>query len=311
MKGTDRQSGVKNEKPYAHPLTSLPIINVGMPKLGSTALHKYYTCKGFNSTHWTENTEFFEGVCMRDAVRSGLPPLKTCTGGNIQALMQMDVSFPFGSKNRRYGGPGHVSHESKDDCFFPQLSILDEIHQESKYATFVLTFRPMKDWVKSITGWYSLMERLRDCNLPNLPRGVPDLTRYEKNDPAEVESVMTHFFCSHVLHVRNFVKQHPSHNLIELDLYHNNTEVILDTLFPFLPPKAEATTEPEEESGEEGDEYDEPDDGDDDIMGDDDDVGVEVNYVEPVKSCWKHSNNSNRTVIGRGKKRKKAKKARQ
>ena len=93
-----------------------------------------------------------------------------------------------------------------------------------------------------MTGWHSIMERLQQCHLPNLPRGVPDLRSEPERDTATkkrtanhtdvLEHTRTQFFCSHVLHVRNFVRQHPTHNLIELDLYDEATPTILDRLFP-------------------------------------------------------------------------------
>ena len=257
-------------KPYADPLVPLPVLNVGMPKSGSTTLHRYYTCKGLNSTHWTDNTPGgFEGLCMRDAVRAGLPPLETCSH-HAQALMQMDVAFPFGHRNQRYGTSEHHSVSSRDDCFFPQLSVLEELHAENEDATFVLTFRPVRDWVNSMVNWYELMERLRKCHLPNLPRGIPDLSssspggnngsgnnnRNNKNNK-DVRAVMAHFFCSHVNHVRSFVAKHPSHTLLELDLYDPNTPVLLDKLFPSKPSNHHGKEDEEDERDE---------------------------------SCWKHSN---------------------
>ncbi len=228
-----------DNRTFDDPLVPLPILNVGMPKLGSTSLYQYFKCKGLNATHWNMGTEEFEGLCMRDAVRVGLPPLSTCANGT-HAIMQMDVAFPMGSVHDSVRVRTRSSAR-RDDCFFPQLSILEEFHAESPYATLVLTFRPMHDWTKSVTGWHSVLERLQQCHLPNLPRGVPDLSAeperdevYKKrlNHTDELEAVMAQFFCSHILHVRNFVKEHPTHTLIELDLYADETPRILDKLFP-------------------------------------------------------------------------------
>ena len=59
--------------------------------------------------------------------------------------MQMDVAFPMGSEHDSVRVATRSSVR-RDDCFFPQLSILEEFHAESPHATFVLTFRPMQDW---------------------------------------------------------------------------------------------------------------------------------------------------------------------
>lgn len=134
-------------------------INVGMPKMGSTSLHKvsyannhmehtsvsfdrfddilnyntlscyvilpqYFCCGNHTSSHW----ECGKGKglcadCMKNAAASGLKPLESC--GNFQAFMQMDK-----------------------DSFFPQIELLEQIHNESPNATFLLMFRNTSDWFR-------------------------------------------------------------------------------------------------------------------------------------------------------------------
>lgn len=101
-----------------------PFINVGMPKMGSTSLQNYFCCGNYTSSHW----ECGKGKglcadCMKNAVLSGSPPLKSC--GNFDAFMQMDR-----------------------DTFFPQVELLQQIHEESPNATFLLMFRNMTEWYR-------------------------------------------------------------------------------------------------------------------------------------------------------------------
>ena len=60
---------------------------------------------------------------MKNAVASGSNPLKSC--GNFQSFMQMDR-----------------------DSFFPQVELLNQIHNESPNATFILMFRDMSAWYR-------------------------------------------------------------------------------------------------------------------------------------------------------------------
>jgi len=84
-------------------LLPLPVLNLGMGKCGSMTLYGFFKCIGFHASHWDRNNLIgeqkkqveFEGICMRDATRVGLPPLATCAG-NKDAVMQMDIQFPFG-----------------------------------------------------------------------------------------------------------------------------------------------------------------------------------------------------------------------
>ncbi|KAL3785265.1 hypothetical protein HJC23_002720 [Cyclotella cryptica] len=188
-----------------------PFINVGMPKMGSTSLHKYFCCGNYTSSHW----ECGKGKglcadCMKDAVLTGSLPLKSC--GNFQSFMQMDR-----------------------DVFFPQIELLDQIHQESPNATFILMFRGMNDWFRSLYHWKasnisrhtfrdsrgkSFSERLTNANITGLPPGK-----------GSNEREMSEFFCQHVNHIRKFVSSHPSHVLIELDIASPYVGVELEIIF--------------------------------------------------------------------------------
>jgi hypothetical protein len=205
-------------------LVPLPVLNMGMPKCGSSTLFEFFDCIGFATTHWQLNTNQFEGLCIRDAAIAGLPPLATCAKTK-DALIQRNL----------------------DECFFPQLSLLEEIHEENSDATFVINFRPIRDWVTSVLGWKDMMDRFRDCDLPNLPKGQPAPSNSTNNsnnnnnnieDEKDTRDTMMRFFCSHVLHLRNFVESHPSHALIELDLYDTEgSKDIMGALFPSAPGK--------------------------------------------------------------------------
>jgi len=214
------------------PLLPLPVMNLGLPKCGSTTLFEFFDCVGLQTSHWATNTPYFEGLCMRDAVNAGLPPIQTC-GPRTDAFMQFDVEIPFGFASWWKGGNNFMSIKQRDDCFFPQLSLLDEIHAENPNVTFVMNFRPIHDWIKSVEGWANnMLQRFQACHLPNLPRGHPNTDAVRNNKDALV-ATMAHFVCSHVQHVRNFVEAYPSHALIELDLYDmDHSRSVMSALFP-------------------------------------------------------------------------------
>ena len=228
-----------NTKHKSYSRLPLPVLNMGMPKCGSSTLYEFFGCIGFSATHWNYGTETFEALCMRDAANAGLPVLSTCAHGT-DALTQLDITYPFGferdfaSKQKQQLSQAHfLSNKLRDDCFFPQLSLLEEIHAESPDATFVLNFRPVEDWARSIQNWGDMMPRFQACDLPNLPRGYPeDLTNKE-----EVQEIMMLWFCSHVVNLRNFVKAHPSHALVEIDLY--DTDLSKRMMSIFFPSKQE------------------------------------------------------------------------
>ena len=190
---------------------SPPYINLGMPKAGSSTLYQFFRCNNVRANHWKlyNKESDYVGGCIHKAVQAGLPPLKTCDP-TVQAWMQLDVIRP--SDNAK----NHM-------CFFPQQQYLEELHAEAPNATFLLMFRPLKHWVKSINNWRSerienarsMGERLTLCDLPGLPFGKgSDLEDYAR------------WFCRQVTYVRDFVKKYPSHSLVEINLYDDNAALM-------------------------------------------------------------------------------------
>jgi hypothetical protein len=165
---------------------SLPILNVGMPKAGSNTLKSFLKCAGVKTNHAQC------GPGMLYAASQDNAPLNNGCGGKhgADAMLQMDMIKP------------------PLNCVFPQIQLLDEIHQEHPNATFILNFRPVNDWIKSVRNWPNMLNRFSRCDLPGLPEGVGGKDQELRN-----------WYCGHVRHIREFVALYPSHALIELDLY--------------------------------------------------------------------------------------------
>jgi hypothetical protein len=78
-------------------------------------------------------------------------------------------------------------------------------------------FRPINDWIASVYGQSDLSFRWRE---PGCFDRIPGLIISEGlADDQLFHMDLQRWWCSHIKHVRAFVKQHPSHKLIELDLY--------------------------------------------------------------------------------------------
>lgn len=169
---------------------SKPFINVGMPKMGTSSLHNYFCCGNHTSSHWVCESHLCS-ICMENATKHGNPPLKTC--GNYDVWSQMD-----------------------NGVYFPQIELLDQLHEESPSATFILMFRNITDWYRSLSAWPptnsnraagNLARDIESRNITGLPPGKG------KN-----EEEFSEWFCSHVQRVRSFVATHPSHSLVELNM---------------------------------------------------------------------------------------------
>lgn len=179
---------------------SLPILNVGISKMGSTTLQHFLQCAGFLTSHFYCNPPGSRpvvcGPCMLNAVKKGKPPLASCGGGN--------------------GGHWHAFTEMNDHANYPQWTILPEIHNEVPNATFVLIQRNITEWERSVTRWRMsadgktgpfMRKRMTKLDLPDLPAGI-----------GGKDGELGEWFRRHVLRVREFVRKNPSHKLVEVDL---------------------------------------------------------------------------------------------
>jgi hypothetical protein len=166
---------------------SLPVLNMGMPKVGSQTLEGFFKCAGLRTCHNQCGNQMMWGAQI------GEDPLARChPKKDPEAFLQMDVSKP------------------PKQCYYPQVQLLDEIHRRHPNATFVLAFRPVDDWLHSVRAWRygGFAARLVACDLPGLPEGAGGTARE-----------LREWYCGHVWHVRDFAARHPSHALVELDLY--------------------------------------------------------------------------------------------
>ena len=193
------------------------IINVGFPKCGSSTLNdflskgiprgKQLSTIGYNVSHfWPCNKQRGHGECgscMRNATEEGVPPLASC--GNFAAYTQVDSV-------------------SKSECQFPQISYLNEIYNEEPSAIFLLPFRNVSDWIRSVSKWNTMRTRITtSCHFPEY-----NFTKEMGSKDEELKDL----YCKHVKHIRKFVFDHPTITLIE---YSIGGEGVGDYLAKLLP----------------------------------------------------------------------------
>jgi hypothetical protein len=226
---------------------SLPVLVVGLPKTGTTSLANFFHCGGLTTSHYKcvnidgENVSFTSdgstmdqtcGRCIRDALATNQPPLKSC--GNFEAWAQMDVAGKpdsgcaglNGVANCSTTGGSLRSDESSDDtCFFPQVDALDALDAEFPEATLVLNTRASPEsWISSVDDWNDLRERLRDCEIRGLPVG-------EGERGPEGDAQLIRFVEQHEANVRAFVSSHPSHRLVEVTIEDSDAGNALEAAF--------------------------------------------------------------------------------
>mmetsp|Transcript_18522 Transcript_18522/g.42744 ORF Transcript_18522/g.42744 Transcript_18522/m.42744 type:complete len:542 (-) Transcript_18522:382-2007(-) len=201
----------------------LPILNVGFPKSGTTTINDYLNCIGLKADHGQNGgwmlANLAEGKHLFGARK------------NVHAFTQLDVNHGEG--------------------FYPQIQLLDELHEVVPNSTFVFLHRPVMDWIQSTKTWMGMRLRFGAFKMPGLQlspeeRVKADLHHEHKklvnrtlapNERIPRSNVLTDlqiakWWCGHVLHLREYVREYPSHALVELNLYDGDgtTEVLRDLL---------------------------------------------------------------------------------
>ncbi|KAL7499392.1 hypothetical protein ACHAWT_008167 [Skeletonema menzelii] len=193
------------------------VINLGMPKMGSSSIHDYFECGGHQSVHWLCGGRYC-GDCIKESIDSGLPPLSSqdpkCRKiNNVTSYAQIDR------------GPENLI----------QANYLNEILSGVPNATFIMTFRNMTKWYMSLTNWWSdskqvpflptkdnsMRKRFEVANITGLPVGV-----------GRNVSEFTHFYCEYVKRVRKEVAKYPGrHELIEIDIEDPSVGLQMEEVF--------------------------------------------------------------------------------
>ena len=201
MSGPERRSLARKLKERA------PIFCAGLPKSGTTSLHKYFNSLNmrsvFRSSHTfgkRNNTRPWTGVCMQDNWKAGRPMLENC--GYYQA----------------WSDSGYA--ESKD-CFYALWHALEDFYRDYPNATIVLNVRNATDWVDSFHAWNGggLAQRWHMCrNKPSLPKSMQTEKWIE-------------FYNEYNRRIRAFCQDHPSLTCVEFEIEDPRAGDILEQHF--------------------------------------------------------------------------------
>jgi len=125
------------------------IINLGMPKTGSTSLQYFFKCGGSYKASHDICGAVSCGDCIRNNVENKRTPFTDC--GDYNAWTQMDMCQP------------------PDHCYFPQIDALPALLQAYPNAIYLLPKRDTRDWIQSLKEWdnrgkFRPMDvRFKDC----------------------------------------------------------------------------------------------------------------------------------------------------
>jgi len=206
-------AGARGSGPPTNTFTGLPIIVVGMPKVGTTTITKYFECSG----RYSVSHHFCKpgrsglskcGVIIKKNVEAGRLPL---TGiDNFDVYAQLDA---WALTTRRL---------FDYRCYMPQVEDLEKLHAQFPNATLILNTRNVDHWVKSLHSFNkgNMLQQMIECNITALPAGVGG------ND-----TDLKMFYQGHTDNIQSFVKSHPSHGLVTIDIENWDAGEILEEAF--------------------------------------------------------------------------------
>jgi hypothetical protein len=216
-----------------------PIMVVGFPKAGTSSIFRFFECSGLKSMHWyccgdqvdpQKGGPHHIASCMLKNLQRGLPILYKC--GYYDVFAELN-----GPRKRIYnesGQPGSLLDDGTYDfkgpgnrLFFPQHHYINELHQQYPTATFILNLRPVDEWVASVLKWGDdiATQILNEYHVQS--NGNIELPQ----NPNEITQTLTLLFDEHSEMIRNFVREHPSHALVEVDVSDGRAGEVLADAF--------------------------------------------------------------------------------
>jgi hypothetical protein len=178
-----------------------PIIVMGLMKAGTTSIFGYFKCgldpRHSKLSHYNCNDPAFT---KHGIMSCGKRMRRNVTGrNNHTAFHTMDMFHLYSELD---------GQETNGGISVPQWHFIQAIHDNFPNATWILNLRDPHDWLKSINRWQDLRQRFIDNPFePDLPIGVGD----DDND-------MIKFYNAQAQKIRDFAAEHPSHNLVEVQI---------------------------------------------------------------------------------------------
>ena len=208
-------------------LLPTPVLIMGMPKTGTSTIHRFFSRSGYNSSHY-KCGKYYCGRCIQVAVvqntNNNSKPLQSC--GNYEVYAQMDV-------------------EEVGFCVLPQIEYLDELYNEAPKATWLLPTRNITKWARSSQNWIggsgkSLAYRLSKCKSNRSQQR--NKKRKNKSNSNHTPIPQSQLFIGpktpytkdligwheqHLERIRHYVMTHPSLSFLEIDIENPSTAQIM------------------------------------------------------------------------------------
>lgn len=221
----------------------LPVIVVGLPKAGTSSVFSFFQSQRFRCQHWyccgkqydpqiaASNGPLQMGECiLRNLALNTnnsqkLSMLSGC--GNYDVYAEINGDRPAGGNSSGFllEDGTYDSKSPGPRIFLPQHFNLQQLHEEFPNATWILNLRDSSSWAKSVLKWRDLGDQFVNeyymkHQIHKIPRNL-----------TEKQSFLKTIYDEHSELIRSFVRSHPSHALIELNITDDEAGNVLADAF--------------------------------------------------------------------------------
>lgn len=141
----------------SHPSPTNPVILLGFPRSGSLAIHRWFECQGWTSSHYCcgGNGSGGNTATKFPCLDENAP---TCGDCVLKNLKNHRLAFENCGTTRTVWSQYDV--ETADGWFLPQHFALGLLHESYPNATWILNTRnSSREWAESIFHWHSMTRR--------------------------------------------------------------------------------------------------------------------------------------------------------
>jgi len=230
-----------------------PIIVMGFPKAGTSSIFTFFQRQGQNTQHWyccraqtspKKGGSSLMSDCLLENLRHNRSKhiFKGCGHSHIDVYSEINGprKTKFHPRFRQKIGyildNGTVDYDGPPGkrIFFPQHFRIEEIHESYPKATWILNWRDFDPWIESVIKWgindHLHYQFLNEYYMQGVIPYIPS-----KNNISDVKAVMKKIYYEHHDMVRKFVRSHPSHALVEVNITHENASTVLAEAFGLSP----------------------------------------------------------------------------
>jgi len=221
LEGDEALLAVRRQTVRCCPRNDRVVINLGLPKTGTTTLHNYFKCGGRTSSHWE--------VGMEETTRfkSGHPEPETCAACLHRNIKIRDQAPLAGCGDYQVWTQIDDPNADPAKCFFPQVDSVDALHKHYPDAVYLLPRRDTEDWIRSVENAFHNDEEMgSNTSMADRIRRCPFTTRVPAGNLRE-------FVRHHLARTRQWAQEHKV-TLIEYDI--REPAPLLD-FFNDIPPR--------------------------------------------------------------------------